>query len=99
MQTAKRLSETGYIPYRRTDSTALSATAVTAARDQAAALYGAEYVSPQPRRHDRKAKNAQEAHQAIRPAGEPFRRPDPVAGEGSQHEARVSDLRSARAVA
>jgi DNA topoisomerase-1 len=99
MQTAQRLYENGYITYMRTDSTALSTTAVTAARDQAAALYGAEYVSPQPRRHDRKVKNAQEAHEAIRPAGESFRRPDQVAGEVSQDEARLYDLVWKRTVA
>jgi DNA topoisomerase-1 len=99
MQTAQRLYENGYITYMRTDSTALSTTAVTAARDQAAALYGAEYVPPQPRRHDRKVKNAQEAHEAIRPAGESFRRPDQVAGDVSQDEARLYDLVWKRTVA
>ncbi|TMM19921.1 MAG: type I DNA topoisomerase [Actinobacteria bacterium] len=99
MQTAQRLYENGYITYMRTDSTALSTTAVTAARDQAAALYGAEYVPPQPRRHDRKVKNAQEAHEAIRPAGESFRQPDQVASEVSQDEARLYDLVWKRTVA
>src|SRR5207248_6748783 len=99
MQTAQRLYENGYITYMRTDSTALSTTAVTAARDQAAALYGTEYVPVQPRRYDRKVKNAQEAHEAVRPAGESFRQPDQVASEVSQDEARLYDLVWKRTVA
>src|SRR5437763_11546091 len=99
MQTAQRLYENGYITYMRTDSTALSTTAVTAARDQAAALYGTEYVPAQPRRYDRKVKNAQEAHEAIRPAGESFRQPDQVASEVSPDEARLYDLVWKRTVA
>src|SRR5438067_4164338 len=99
MQTAQRLHENDYITYMRTDSTALSTTAVTAARDQAAALYGTEYVPAQPRRYDRKVKNAQEAHEAIRPAGESFRQPDQVASEVSPDEARLYDLVWKRTVA
>ncbi|MEO5680500.1 MAG: type I DNA topoisomerase, partial [Acidimicrobiales bacterium] len=79
MQAAQRLYENGYITYMRTDSTALSVEAVAAARSQAAALYGPEYVPAQPRSYSKKVKNAQEAHEAIRPAGETFRRPDEVA--------------------
>lgn len=81
MRTAQRLYENGYITYMRTDSTTLSETAIAAARSQAKQLYGAEYVSPQPRQYTRKVKNAQEAHEAIRPAGEVFRTPGEVAGE------------------
>ena len=81
MRIAQRLYENGYITYMRTDSTTLSETALTAARNQATALYGAEYVSPSPRQYTRKVKNSQEAHEAIRPAGEVFRTPGQVAGE------------------
>ncbi|WP_432757818.1 type I DNA topoisomerase [Saccharopolyspora erythraea] len=81
MRTAQRLYENGYITYMRTDSTTLSETAITAARNQARDLYGDEYLSPQPRQYNRKVKNAQEAHEAIRPAGESFRTPGQVAAE------------------
>ncbi len=73
MRVAQRLYENGFITYMRTDSTALSATAVTAARAQARDMYGAESVPSQPRQYDKKVKNAQEAHEAIRPAGDRFR--------------------------
>ena len=75
MQVAQRLYEQGWITYMRTDSTTLSDEALTAARSQASALYGKEYVPPAPRRYERKVKNAQEAHEAIRPAGTTFRTP------------------------
>ncbi|WP_086830163.1 type I DNA topoisomerase, partial [Allokutzneria sp. NRRL B-24872] len=75
MRTAQRLYENGYITYMRTDSTTLSETAITAARAQATELYGAQFVSDKPRQYTRKVKNAQEAHEAIRPAGEVFRTP------------------------
>ena len=81
MSTAQRLYENGYITYMRTDSTNLSETAVTAARRQAAQLYGPDYVPEKPRRYEKKVKNAQEAHEAIRPAGDSFRTPDQVAKE------------------
>ncbi len=80
MQVAQRLYEQGWITYMRTDSTTLSDEALAAARAQATDLYGAEYVPPEPRRYERRVKNAQEAHEAIRPAGEVFRTPD-VAGQ------------------
>ena len=70
MRVAQRLYDNGYITYMRTDSTTLSESALTAARSQAAELYGAEYVPDAPRRYERKVKNAQEAHEAIRPAGD-----------------------------
>ena len=70
MQVAQRLYEQGYITYMRTDSTTLSDEALDAAADQARELYGADYVPDAPRRYERKVKNAQEAHEAIRPAGE-----------------------------
>jgi DNA topoisomerase I len=81
MRTAQRLYENGYITYMRTDSTTLSETAIAAARGQARELYGEKYLSPQPRQYNRKVKNAQEAHEAIRPAGESFRTPGEVAAE------------------
>jgi DNA topoisomerase-1 len=92
MQVAQRLYERGYITYMRTDSTSLSESALEAARSQARALYGPEYVPVHPRRHDRKVKNAQEAHEAIRPAGDAFRTPEQVAGELSADELRLYDL-------
>lgn len=81
MRTAQRLYENGYITYMRTDSTTLSETAIAAAREQARELYGDEYVSSQPRQYNRKVKNAQEAHEAIRPAGENFSTPGALAAE------------------
>ena len=76
MRVAQDLYEAGFITYMRTDSTTLSSQALDAARSQARALYGDRYVPAQPRRYDKKVKNAQEAHEAIRPAGETFRTPE-----------------------
>jgi len=92
MRTAQRLYENGYITYMRTDSTNLSETALAAARQQARELYGDEYVPPEPRRYVRKVKNAQEAHEAIRPAGDVFRTPGAVADELSADEFRLYEL-------
>ncbi|MFC4591507.1 type I DNA topoisomerase [Sphaerisporangium corydalis] len=75
MQVAQKLYENGFITYMRTDSTTLSDTALTAARSQAVRLYGAEYVPDKPRVYASKVKNAQEAHEAIRPSGDEFRTP------------------------
>jgi DNA topoisomerase-1 len=75
MRVAQRLYENGFITYMRTDSTTLSDTAVNAARSQVRDLYGAEYLPDKPRVYASKVKNAQEAHEAIRPAGESFRIP------------------------
>jgi DNA topoisomerase I len=75
MSTAQRLYENGHITYMRTDSITLSQTAISAARAQARELYGAEYVPDAPRVYTSKVKNAQEAHEAIRPAGDRFRTP------------------------
>ncbi len=75
MSVAQRLYENGYITYMRTDSTTLSGTAITAARNQARELYGPEYIPDEPRVYASKVKNAQEAHEAIRPAGDSFRTP------------------------
>ncbi|MDQ3887213.1 MAG: type I DNA topoisomerase [Actinomycetota bacterium] len=99
MRTAQRLYENGYITYMRTDSTTLSETAISAARTQARELYGAEYVHETPRQYTRKVKNAQEAHEAIRPAGEVFRTPGQVAGELDNDEFRVYELIWQRTVA
>ncbi len=75
MQTAQRLYENGHITYMRTDSVTLSQTALNAARAQARQLYGTEYVPDAPRLYDSKVKSAQEAHEAIRPAGDSFKTP------------------------
>jgi DNA topoisomerase I len=99
MRVAQRLYEAGYITYMRTDSTTLSETALTAARDQARTLFGAEYVPDAPRRFDRKVKNAQEAHEAIRPAGDSFRTPDDVKGELQDDEQALYELIWRRTVA
>jgi len=92
MRVAQRLYENGYITYMRTDSTALSETALSAARSQARELYGDDYVPAKPRQYERKVKNAQEAHEAIRPAGDRFRTPDAVRGELSVDELSLYDL-------
>ena len=92
MRTAQRLYENGYITYMRTDSTNLSETALTAARQQARELYGDEFVPAEARRYVRKVKNAQEAHEAIRPAGDVFRTPGAVADELSTDEFRLYEL-------
>ncbi|WP_034384176.1 type I DNA topoisomerase [Herbidospora cretacea] len=75
MQVAQKLYENGFITYMRTDSITLSETAVAAARAQAIKLYGSAYVPDKPRVYASKVKNAQEAHEAIRPSGEEFRTP------------------------
>ena len=75
MQVAQKLYENGYITYMRTDSITLSETALNAARTQVRELYGADYLPDVPRRYDSKVKNAQEAHEAIRPSGDTFRTP------------------------
>ena len=99
MRIAQRLYDNGYITYMRTDSTNLSDTALAAARRQAAELYGERYVPAEPRRYSRKVKNAQEAHEAIRPAGDHFRTPDQLAGELSTEDLRVYDLIWRRTIA
>jgi DNA topoisomerase-1 len=99
MRVAQRLYEGGYITYMRTDSTTLSEQALTAARAQAADLYGADHVADAPRRYDRKVRNAQEAHEAIRPAGDRFRTPAEVAGELNPDERALYDLIWRRTIA
>ncbi len=99
MRTAQRLYENGYITYMRTDSTTLSGSAISAARRQATDLYGAEYIPDAPRVYGKKAKNAQEAHEAIRPAGDSFRTPAQVAGELRGGEYALYELIWKRTVA
>ncbi len=99
MRTAQRLYENGFITYMRTDSTTLGQTALDAARSQARELYGDEYVPPAPRQYTRKVKNAQEAHEAIRPAGEQFRTPGQVAGQMGADEFRLYELIWQRTIA
>ncbi|MDT0463895.1 type I DNA topoisomerase [Streptomyces gibsoniae] len=84
MQVAQKLYENGFITYMRTDSTTLSDTAVTAARAQVTQLYGANYLPEQPRTYAAKVKNAQEAHEAIRPSGDRFRTPAETGLTGDQ---------------
>src|SRR3954470_8779926 len=99
MRIAQRLYENGYITYMRTDSTTLSESALTAARNQARELYGDDYVPDQPRRYERKVKNAQEAHEAIRPAGDVFRMPKAVASELNRDENALYELIWMRTIA
>ncbi|MGB9012972.1 MAG: type I DNA topoisomerase, partial [Aeromicrobium sp.] len=97
MQVAQRLYESGLITYMRTDSITLSQTAITAARSQVAELYGKEYLPEKPRIYSGKVKNAQEAHEAIRPAGEKFKTPQQAGLSGD--EARLYDLIWKRTIA
>jgi DNA topoisomerase I len=97
MGVAQRLYENGHITYMRTDSTTLSQTAIDAARRQARELYGAQYVPDTPRVYASKVKNAQEAHEAIRPAGDTFR--TPRASGLSGDELRLYELIWQRTVA
>ncbi|MCP2637542.1 type I DNA topoisomerase [Microbacterium sp. HD4P20] len=92
MSVAQRLYEKGFITYMRTDSTALSAQALNAAREQAVAMYGDKAVPPNPRTYRSNSKNAQEAHEAIRPSGETFRTPADVSNELDRDELRLYDL-------
>nr|WP_198429254.1 type I DNA topoisomerase [Nocardia bovistercoris] len=99
MRVAQRLYENGYITYMRTDSTTLSESAIAAARSQATQLYGAEYVSPSPRQYTRKVKNAQEAHEAIRPSGDTFQTPGQLHSRLDNDEFRLYELIWQRTVA
>lgn len=97
MRTAQSLYEQGYITYMRTDSVHLSDQAITAARACVEQLYGKNYLSPQPRQYTTKSKGAQEAHEAIRPAGSTFRTPQETGLSG--RELAVYDLIWKRTVA
>ena len=100
MDAAQRLYENGYITYMRTDSTTLSKEAIGAARDLVRSEYGDNFLHPDVRVYKGKVKNAQEAHEAIRPAGTPFRLPETVRGElGDQDQFRLFDLIWKRTVA
>lgn len=92
MALAQYLYENGYITYMRTDSTALSSQAISAARRQATDLYGADAVPEKPRFYAKKAKGAQEAHEAIRPAGDNFRTPNQVRSALSAQQAALYEL-------
>ncbi|MCQ3810798.1 MAG: type I DNA topoisomerase [Acidimicrobiia bacterium] len=99
MRAAQSLYEKGYITYMRTDSTTLSDTALRAARGAVSERYGASFLPDKPRHYAKKVKNAQEAHEAIRPSGDRFRSPEEVRGEVPQMEARVYELIWQRTVA
>ena len=100
MDAAQRLYENGYITYMRTDSTTLSKEAIGASRDLVRSQYGNDFLHPDVRVYRGKVKNAQEAHEAIRPAGTPFRLPETVRGElGDQDQFRLFDLIWKRTIA
>jgi DNA topoisomerase-1 len=99
MRAAQRLYEQGWITYMRTDSTTLSDEAINAARSLAGSMFGDDYVADAPRRYDRKVKNAQEAHEAIRPAGESFRTLDDAQSHLGGDELAVYDLVWKRTIA
>ncbi len=99
MRAAQKLYEGGFITYMRTDSTTLSAEAISAARAQVKSLYGDAYLPKEPRSYTKKAKNAQEAHEAVRPAGNSFRTPESLKGELGSDEWKLYDLIWKRTVA
>ncbi len=92
MRVAQGLYERGYITYMRTDSTTLSETAIAAARAQVTELFGKQFLPAAPRQYAKKVKNAQEAHEAVRPAGEAFRTPEELAGELNGAELKLYEL-------
>ncbi|MGA7936702.1 MAG: type I DNA topoisomerase, partial [Kovacikia sp.] len=97
MRTAQSLYEQGYITYMRTDSVSLSQQAISAARSCVQEMYGSSYLSPEPRQYSTKSKGAQEAHEAIRPAGSSFRTPQQTGLK--DREFRLYDLIWKRTVA
>lgn len=99
MQTAQRLYENGYITYMRTDSTTLAQVAIDAARDLVRSEYGEQFLHDAPRIYTSKVKNAQEAHEAIRPAGHPFKKPEALRGELDNDQFRLFDLIWKRTIA
>ncbi len=99
MRVAQRLYENGHITYMRTDSTNLSDEAINAARQQARELYGDAYVPAEARRYKSKAKGAQEAHEAIRPAGDHFRTPGQLSSQLARDEFRLYELIWQRTIA
>ena len=99
MQSAQRLYENGYITYMRTDSTTLSQEAINAARALVKTVYGDDFLSPEVRVYSKKVKNAQEAHEAIRPAGTPFRLPSALRGELDGDQFRLFEMIWKRTIA
>jgi len=99
MRAAQRLYENGLITYMRTDSTVLSSQAIEAARSLIARDFGAQYLPDAPRQYQTKVKNAQEAHEAIRPAGSEFANPQAISGDVGEDERRVYELIWRRTVA
>ena len=99
MRAAQRLYENGYITYMRTDSTTLSREAITGARNLVEREFGAQYLPDKPRAYATKVKNAQEAHEAIRPAGSEFRPPEKLGADMGSDERRLYDLIYKRTVA
>ncbi len=99
MSVAQSLYANGYITYMRTDSPSLSGTAIAAARAQISEKYGAQFLPSSPRQYSSKAKNAQEAHEAIRPAGDSFRTPESLSGQLNRDELRLYELIWQRTVA
>ncbi|MCY4372118.1 MAG: type I DNA topoisomerase [Spirochaetaceae bacterium] len=99
MRVAQSLYEKGYITYMRTDSTTLSQAALHAARDAIAQRFGPDYLPPAPRRYAKKVKNAQEAHEAIRPAGDRFRTPEETRSALPRNEAAAYELIWKRTIA
>jgi DNA topoisomerase-1 len=99
MRLAQSLYENGFITYMRTDSTTLSSQALNAARSQVAELYGQQYLPDEPRVYRSRSKNAQEAHEAVRPAGEAFRTPKQVSSQLDPDQLKLYDLIWKRTVA
>ncbi|WP_164102509.1 type I DNA topoisomerase [Candidatus Laterigemmans baculatus] len=99
MQAAQKLYENGYITYMRTDSTTLAQVAVDAARDLVRSEYGEQFLHDKPRVYASKVKNAQEAHEAIRPAGHPFKKPEAIRGELDRDQFRLFELIWKRTIA
>ncbi|MEC9117557.1 MAG: DNA topoisomerase, partial [Planctomycetota bacterium] len=99
MSAAQSLYENGYITYMRTDSTSLAKIAVDAARELVGEEYGKDYLPEEPRTYRSTVRNAQEAHEAIRPAGNPFRLPDSLKGELAPDQFKLFELIWKRTVA
>ncbi len=99
MRTAQSLYENGYITYMRTDSTTLAKVAVNAARDLVRSQYGESFLHGSERSYATKVKNAQEAHEAIRPAGHPFQLPEALRGELNVDQFRLFELIWKRTIA
>ncbi len=99
MQVAQKLYENGYITYMRTDSTNLAESAIKEVRNQATKLYGSEFVAEKVKTYSSKTKNAQEAHEAIRPAGNKFKLPEELKGQLTQEELDLYELIWKRTIA